>query len=99
MKVKNLPIGNPHFLKNFRKSVAQLTQKNRIIEEFQQEDERENKEVKLILGKNKENKKPEQQPQGGSKLFGAPRFSVSKSSVSFGSQQQQKADPLSFPIV
>lgn len=34
MKVKNLPIGNPHFLKNFRKSVAQLTQKNRIIEEF-----------------------------------------------------------------
>lgn len=33
-KIKNLPIANPHFLKNFRKSVAQLAQKNKIIEEF-----------------------------------------------------------------
>ena len=31
MKVKNLPIANPQFLKNFRKSVAQLAQKNKII--------------------------------------------------------------------
>lgn len=32
--VKNLPIANPNFLKNLRKSVAMLAQKNRIIEEF-----------------------------------------------------------------
>ncbi len=29
--VKNLPIGNPNFLKNFKKSVSQLAQKNRIV--------------------------------------------------------------------
>lgn len=34
MKVKNLPIANPQFLRNFKKSVTQLAQKNRIIEEF-----------------------------------------------------------------
>jgi hypothetical protein len=32
LKVKNLPVGNPHFLKKLRKSVTQLSQKNRIIE-------------------------------------------------------------------
>jgi hypothetical protein len=29
--VKNLPIANPNFLKNFKKSVSQLAHKNRII--------------------------------------------------------------------
>ncbi len=33
--VKNLPIANPNFLKHFKKSVTQLAQKNRIIEEFE----------------------------------------------------------------
>jgi len=53
----------------------------------------------LILGQNnKENKKPEEQSEGTTKLFGTPRISVSKSSLPSASQQQ-KVDPLSFPIV
>ena len=34
MNVKNLQITNRKFLRNFKKSVTQLAQKNRIIEEF-----------------------------------------------------------------
>jgi len=54
--VKNLPINNPQFLKNFKKSVSQLAQKNRIIEEFESEDDIESQnDSKLVLGLNKKN--------------------------------------------
>ena len=37
--IKNLPIGNPNFLKNFKKAVTQLAQKNRIVEEFESDED------------------------------------------------------------
>ena len=36
-EVKNLPIANPNFLRQFKKEVSQLAQKNRIVEEFESE--------------------------------------------------------------
>lgn len=50
-EVKNLPVGNPNFLRQFKKEVSMLAQKNRIVEEFESENENdEERNEKLVLG-------------------------------------------------
>lgn len=72
--IKNLPIANPNFLKNFKKAVTQLSQKNRIIEEFQSDQDNDKKmDDKLVL-ELKPGKREE--PQTNSKLFGILKFPI-----------------------
>lgn len=43
-QIKNLPIANPYFMRNLRKAVTQLSQKNKIVEEFESDDDSDNQQ-------------------------------------------------------
>jgi hypothetical protein len=95
--VKNLPIANPNFLKNFKKQVTQLSQKTKFVEEFESEDEETNLQEKISFANKNKKCEESQQP---SKLFGSIKFPFDKlSKIKNFKEKTRPLNPASLPLV